>query len=121
MSSTDRSYMGATPIHTSLTVDLPSVADIVQALQDDIEPPREGSTRQNGADGKINVVALNGRSLPLLFIRTFDGVGYHSGRAIAIENVFHALEEMNGGPSGWPQVAEGMQGMLNSQWHLRVI
>ncbi|KIP12495.1 hypothetical protein PHLGIDRAFT_17608 [Phlebiopsis gigantea 11061_1 CR5-6] len=122
MSSVDQGYLGVPPIHTSLTVDLPSIATILQALQDDLEPStRDGPAPQNGSDGKFNVAALNGRSLPLLFIRTVDGVGYHSGRAIAVENVFHALEEMNGGGAGWPQMAEGMQGMLNSQWHLRVI
>lgn len=121
MSSVDRPYLGPTQIHTTVTVDLPPVDEILRTLQDDLEPSRDGPSRQNGSDGRFNVVALNGRSLPLLFIRAFDGVGYHSGRAIAAENVFHALEEMNGGPAGWPQMAEGMQGMLNSQWQLRVI
>lgn len=121
MSSVERPYMGPTPIHTTLSVTLPPMVDILQTLQDDLEPPRDGPSRQNGLEGRFNAGALNGRSLPLLFIRAVDGVGYHSGRAIAVENVFHALEEMNGGPAGWPQMAEGMQGMLNSQWHLRVI
>ncbi|EKM61228.1 uncharacterized protein PHACADRAFT_190379 [Phanerochaete carnosa HHB-10118-sp] len=117
-------YMGAGPIHTSITVDLPPVADILRALQEDLEPPaRDAPGPQNGAsaDPKVNVAALNGRSLPLLFIRAADGVGYHSGRAIAVENIFQSLE-MNGrtDDQAWLAQAQGLEAAMHS-WSLRVI
>lgn len=120
-------YVSAGPIHTSISVDLPPMADILRALQEDIEPPpHDAGAPQNGssADPKLNVAALNGRSLPLLFIRSADGVGYHSGRAIAVENIFQSLE-MNGrtDDQAWLAQAQGMQGLEAAMhsWSLRVI
>lgn len=119
-------YLAANPIHTSITVDLPPMADILRSLQEDLEPPRDGAAPQNGTstDPKLNVAALNGRSLPLLFIRAADGVGYHSGRAIAVENIFQSLE-INGrtDDQAWLAQAQGMQGLEAAMhsWSLRVI
>ncbi len=61
-------------------VEMPPLGDVLKALEEDALAPSEGS--------------VAGRSLPLLFIRSCDGVGYHSGRTITCENVF-------GTDTGW--------------------
>ena len=121
-------YLGPGPIHTSLTVDLPPMAEIIRAIQEDLaqQPSREGSAPQNGTpDPKVDVAAMVGRSLPLLFIRAYDGVGYHSGRAIALENIFQAMEQINGRPDdqSWVAAAQGIQALdgAHHSWSLRVI
>ncbi len=40
------------------------------------------------------------RGIPILFVRTADGVGYHSGREIACENVLGAMAGIAGAPAG---------------------
>jgi len=51
-----------------------------------------GAGAPPGMDGSDVAMSVAGRSLPLLFIRGADGIGYHSGRTIAVENVFHGME-----------------------------
>lgn len=119
-------YLGAGPIHTSLLVDLPPMAEIVRAVQEDMvqQPSVEGSTPQNGTpDPKVDVTSLAGRSLPLLFIRAYDGVGYHSGRAIALEHVFHDMEPIVPDDQSWVAAAQGIQALDSAMhsWTLRVI
>ncbi|KAF5356119.1 hypothetical protein D9756_004055 [Leucocoprinus leucothites] len=72
------------------------------------------------------------RTLPLLFIRAADGVGYHSGRTIACENVFQGVDlnamaaaNSNGGPPvdpTWLAAAQAAaaEGGLHG-WTLRVM
>jgi recombining binding protein (suppressor of hairless) len=43
------------------------------------------------------------RGLPLLFIRTSDGAGYHSGRSVACESVF-----ASGATGEWVQAAQAV-------------
>ncbi|KXN81134.1 Transcription factor cbf11 [Leucoagaricus sp. SymC.cos] len=76
--------------------------------------------------------AMAGRTLPLLFIRASDGVGYHSGRTIACENVFQGVDlnamaanPQNGGPPmdpNWLAAAQAAaaEGGLHG-WTLRVM
>jgi recombining binding protein (suppressor of hairless) len=77
---------------------------------------------------------LPGQALPLLFIRGSDGMGYHSGRSIACDHLFHdmTVNAMHGrsptdGRSpvegGWlaaAQAAVGADAGLQG-WSLRVI
>lgn len=133
------------PIHTIVIVEMPTLTDILKALDD------ENPAQNLAADGKAHSPGSSnedvrqpphplppsmGRSLPLLFIRSSDGIGYHSGRTIACENVFHSMElnniaaaQQNGTApgnidSGWIAAAQaaaaaaegGMHG-----WTLRVL
>lgn len=86
------------PVHTIVVVDLPPIQDIVRALEDDATlptgPPTNGERRSSPTNGEAasrpDLRTISGRNLPLLFIRSFDGVGYHSGRAIVVDNMFVA-------------------------------
>ncbi|KAH9486637.1 Transcription factor cbf11 [Psilocybe cubensis] len=95
-------YMSA-PLHTVVIVEMPPLADVIKALEDDALPtntsPPNGNKSHPPPDGVEGSVpppppmpSIAGRSLPLLFIRASDGVGYHSGRTIACENVFQAMD-----------------------------
>jgi len=129
---------------------MPPLADVINALKEDILPPvdeaedraergnsthesREGE-RDSGIAAAVVPQQLAGRSLPLLFIRALDGVGYHSGRTIACENVFENmnLNVIGRGPGGSPngidhqgwlaaaQAAAAVDGGLHG-WTLRVM
>jgi len=150
-------YMPAGPIHTIVVVEMPPLQDIIKVLEDDSSsqshPHSELSqgTRQSpdagaGAsgshesrNGNVNLSApppstpMATRTLPLLFIRAADGVGYHSGRTIACENVFQGVDlnamaaanSSNGGPSvdpSWLAAAQAAaaEGGLHG-WTLRVM
>ncbi|KAI0307908.1 hypothetical protein B0F90DRAFT_1930918 [Multifurca ochricompacta] len=140
-------YISAGPLHTIVVVEVPPLADVINALKEDVLPPvnedraESGSTSQESRDverdpGISPVIVpqqLAGRSLPLLFIRSLDGVGYHSGRTIACENVFEnmSLNVIGGGPGGSPggidqgwlaaaQAAAAVDGGLHG-WTLRVM
>lgn len=91
-----------------------------------------------GVQGPVHSGPLPPQALPLLFIRGSDGIGYHSGRSIACDHLFHdmgvnpmhahahARSPTNGrnpADGGWLGTAQttvggdaGMQG-----WSLRVI
>lgn len=124
-------YMPSGPLHTIVIVDMPPLQDVIKALEEDAIPP---SNDANGSphDGQHNgsgapPPSITGRSLPLLFIRASDGVGYHSGRTIACENVFHSLD-LGGIPGTtsnpeWlaaAQAAAAADGGLHG-WTLRVM
>ncbi|KAJ6519712.1 hypothetical protein C8R45DRAFT_952452 [Mycena sanguinolenta] len=130
---------GNGPLHAIVIVEMPSVAEVIKALEEDALPasadgapsgsrtsPPSDNTQSNGALAS----SIAGRSLPLLFIRPVDGVGYHSGRTIACENVFQSLE-MGANPphpggnvdTGWlaaAQAAASADGGLHG-WTLRVM
>ncbi|THH06813.1 hypothetical protein EW145_g3822 [Phellinidium pouzarii] len=123
------------PFHTNVTVDMPPVQDIVKTLQ------KEARRQLNAANATVEdglhsgdstpdpAINITGRSLPLLFIRGADGVGYHSGRTITCENVFQGMDLSNppAGPGGGPdpawlaaaQAATADGGMHG--WTLRVL
>ncbi|KAL6310084.1 hypothetical protein BKA93DRAFT_722358 [Sparassis latifolia] len=89
--------MGAT--HTILIVEMPPINNILKSLMEDAlsteesdgESPRSGEPTSAG-QRKVDASSIIGRSLPILFIRSFDGVGYHSGRAVQAENVFQNID-----------------------------
>lgn len=117
-------YMPSGPLHTIVIVEMPPLVDVIKALEEDALPPnQEGSgsnhhsphdgsphDSRNGSGGPPPSIA--GRSLPLLFIRASDGVGYHSGRTIACENVFQTMDL--GGMTGNPSSAPG--GSIDTGW-----
>lgn len=129
-------YITSGHTHTMLIVDLPPLAEIMKAVEDESAEEREsGSSRTRGDREDSGVVtiaapqALAGRSLPLLFIRSADGVGYHSGRTVAIENLFQEMSGLGGDASGsgvetqWlaaAQAAAAADGGLHG-WTLRVV
>ncbi|KAF9076172.1 hypothetical protein BDP27DRAFT_1284987 [Rhodocollybia butyracea] len=93
-------YIPSGPLHTIVMVEMPPIGDILKALEEDALPPNvehpdghsvDGShpTSRNGSGPPPSIA---GRSLPLLFIRSADGVGYHSGRTITCENIFQGLD-----------------------------
>ncbi|GJJ08876.1 hypothetical protein Clacol_003096 [Clathrus columnatus] len=102
------------PLHTIIIVDLPPVAQIVRSARESVGLPAHAGYMGEGMSGIPGMemgISLgggqgsNGESnsgdkhghghppppppplptLPILFIRTYDGVGYHSGRSIACE------------------------------------
>ncbi|RDB29523.1 Transcription factor cbf11 [Hypsizygus marmoreus] len=141
-------YMPAGPLHTIVVVEMPPLADVIKALDQDALPPpaadgtgsnhqsprpAEGTQPHDPRSGPGQPpLSIAGRSLPLLFIRASDGVGYHSGRTIACENVFQAIDlaQMQGGApgggnidTGWlaaAQAAAAADGGLHG-WTLRVM
>lgn len=117
-----------TPLHTIVIVDMPPIQDVMKNLEEQFSlpsNPTEGKSSEEGSTSDTTrphpSMALSGRGLPLLFIRSSDGVGYHSGRTLACENVFHNLGPIAAAPNGetnWiaAAVAEGLHG-----WTLRVL
>ncbi|KAG2154735.1 hypothetical protein DEU56DRAFT_725506 [Suillus clintonianus] len=105
-------YLTQPPLHTIVTVELPSLPEIIKALEEDVMTPsvmtsdglihRQSSQHNehgaplDGPNGNGSQShpppSIAGRNLPLLFIRASDGIGYHSGRTISCENVFQAME-----------------------------
>ncbi|KAJ7125688.1 hypothetical protein C8R43DRAFT_1135260 [Mycena crocata] len=130
------------PLHAIVIVEMPPMADVIKALEEDAVPtaPNDAPSSSRPAppsdnappNGVLPPTSVAGRSLPLLFIRPTDGVGYHSGRTIACENVFQPLEMGNiaGNPSnggnvdtGWlaaASAAAAADGGLHG-WTLRVM
>ncbi|EIW86821.1 hypothetical protein CONPUDRAFT_86757 [Coniophora puteana RWD-64-598 SS2] len=124
----------APPLHTIVMVELPPIPDVIKALQEDaLPPPGVGPSngpdisdiqvqpaangrssprgQTEGAEASENPPShptppppISGRSLPLLFIRASDGVGYHSGRTITCENMFESMDlaSMTGGAAPPP-------------------
>ncbi|KAF7965666.1 hypothetical protein HWV62_42388 [Athelia sp. TMB] len=136
-------YMPSGPLHTIVVVEMPPLADVIKALEEDANAskengpqsgqhsPHEPSGSQHPLHGEVSPPSIAGHSLPLLFIRASDGVGYHSGRTIACENVFQSMDLMGSGPNqqsasidtGWlaaAQAAAAADGGLHG-WTLRVI
>ncbi|KAF9819934.1 hypothetical protein IEO21_01795 [Rhodonia placenta] len=114
------------PLTTTVLVDLPHKSDVMKALEEDAVPPagESGDVAANRTQSKVE--RLSGRSLPLLFIRAFDGVGYHSGRAVACEYIFKAVDLLTPPPGEdereWvaEQAAQAAENNLNS-WAFRVL
>lgn len=81
------------PVHTIVIVEMPPIAEVIKALEEDALPANEAPASNEGPDNRNGIAAnIAGRSLPLLFIRASDGVGYHSGRTITCESIFAPLE-----------------------------
>lgn len=79
---------------------MPPVQDIVKALQKEarrqqrVQEVGEGAAEEAEQPG-TPPANITGRSLPLLFIRGADGVGYHSGRTLTAENMFQGIDLSN--------------------------
>ncbi|KDQ63509.1 hypothetical protein JAAARDRAFT_119629 [Jaapia argillacea MUCL 33604] len=145
-------FIPSGPLHTIVVVEMPPLPDIIKALEEDASaangdeskpsPRRDPSTpgssssqHERGTNGGApSPASIAGRSLPLLFIRAYDGVGYHSGRTVTVENMFHSMDIGNltsGAPSaptngldnGWlaaAQAAAAAEGGMHG-WTLRVL
>lgn len=134
-------------VHSMVVVEMPTIAKIIEVLQAEVKSQENNDGQRNhdeangsgAGDGNANegdgqLSAIAGRSLPLLFIRGADGIGYHSGRTIACENVFQGLDLSNPGanagsaPAGTPdaawlaaaQAAATADGGLHG-WTLRIL
>ena len=120
-----RRYVGDY-LHTVVVVDLPPIAEIVDALQDESTAGPEASSSTQKKPAPV-IPRINGRSLPLLFIRSADGVGYHSGRTMTCENVFQGVDIANHPPDvdpGWLAAAQAAAVDGNNPyngWTLRVM
>lgn len=131
------------PLHTIVIVEMPPLAEVIKALEDDAlptpnvangsKPHHPDTPHSDGSSAPPPpppMPSIAGRSLPLLFIRASDGVGYHSGRTIACENVFQAMDignQANGPPGNmdpnWlaaAQAAAAADGGMHG-WTLRVM
>ena len=114
-------YIPTGPLHTIVIVEMPPLMEVIKALEEDaLPPPAEGPGSSNRhtperSESRPSVPqhppSITGRSLPLLFIRSSDGVGYHSGRTITCESVFQSIDlgSMAGHPSAAP-------GTLDTNW-----
>ena len=120
-------YVPQGPMHTIVIVEMPPIAEVLKALEEDALPTSgEGPSNSNeNPEGPRTAppIPITGRSLPLLFIRASDGVGYHSGRTIACESVFSGLD-LNG-PSNTPGANIDTNWLTaaasDSAWTLRVL
>ncbi|KAG6881273.1 hypothetical protein C0992_001467, partial [Termitomyces sp. T32_za158] len=93
------------PLHTIVIVELPTIEAVVKALEQDALPSHQEtgtsdqpSPRTDGSAPEVRngpPISIAGRSLPLLFIRASDGVGYHSGRTITCDPVYSPLDLQN--------------------------
>lgn len=151
-----------TPLHTLVTVEMPPLAEVLKALQEEVVSPNalsvdgtavgthttpsggdsaaagdqvDGTTGGAPTTNSSPHPSIAGQSLPILFIRASDGVGYHSGRTIACENVFQSMDlsgmapgvlTPGGAPTADPawlaaaQAAASADGGLHG-WTLRVL
>ncbi|KAF9569870.1 hypothetical protein CPC08DRAFT_677768 [Agrocybe pediades] len=132
-----KNYAHAQPLHAVAVVEMPPLTEVIKALEDDALPTPHAAANGNkaannndDAEGSsapppVPIPSIAGRSLPLLFIRPTDGVGYHSGRTIACENVFQTMEL--GGIAGhqdpnWLAAAQAAAAADGSHgWTLRVM
>jgi recombining binding protein (suppressor of hairless) len=123
--------------HCVVIVCLPDLQDIIKAVNEDLPKATLSETNvedvplsngDNGFGEPPEQLALPppvvGQSLPLLFIRPCDGVGYHSGRSIAVENLFAQIHLHNGGPpvdAAWLRAAQEAMGGEMGSWTVRVL
>ncbi|TFK30759.1 transcription factor [Coprinopsis marcescibilis] len=130
-------YMPSGPLHTIVIVEMPPIADVIKALEDDALPSANdvSGSKPQGEEGQDPAApqppplppSIAGRSLPLLFIRSHDGVGYHSGRTIACDPIYHSLDlaTMPNGPNGvdpnWLAAAQAAAEGNIPGWTLRVM
>ena len=118
-------------LHMMIVVELPPIADILKALREDALPPNADGDKSQDGHGRGNLMRdIAGRSLPLLFIRSLDGVGYHSGRVIAADNVLHQMDlsdpvRANGEGGEWLAAAQAAARLSEDSnlhgWNLKVL
>lgn len=127
LNATPRTTLVHGPLHTVVIVELPPKGEVLKALEEDALPSNEEATDPTTGRPRSKADRLSGRSLPLLFIRAFDGIGYHSGRAIACEYAFKGMElpavpAGGDGRDAWvaEQAVQAAENSANS-WSYRVI
>jgi len=136
-------YVQSAPLHTVIVVEMPPLVDVIKALEEDALPANtdvtgndqqplstndsapDGQQPPHSSDAGVPPPSIAGRSLPLLFIRASDGIGYHSGRTIACENVFQTMELTLPGspanPDGWLAATQTAGTNELHGWTLRVM
>ncbi|KZT05872.1 uncharacterized protein LAESUDRAFT_759772 [Laetiporus sulphureus 93-53] len=110
----------AGPLHAIVVVEMPSKGEMLKALEEDALPTNEEAADAAAGKQRSKPERISGRSLPLLFIRAYDGVGYHSGRAIACEYLFKDMDigvssTTNGEKRDW--AAETAQHLSENSLH----
>jgi recombining binding protein suppressor of hairless len=125
---TERRYVGEY-LHTVVVVELPSMSEIVDSLQD--EQIEQSSQSHSPTQKPSRRPPVTSRTLPLLFIRSSDGVGYHSGRTVTCEHAFQGVDLTSIGTRppnvdpGWLAAAQaaaaGVNGGNLHGWTLRVM
>ncbi|EPQ60609.1 hypothetical protein GLOTRDRAFT_52937 [Gloeophyllum trabeum ATCC 11539] len=132
-------FIPSGPVHTIVVVEMPPIPEIIKALEEDAAPPKSDDNQRAGdsSSGPSNdrpvgplSAQISGRSLPLLFIRSYDGVGYHSGRTVTVENIFQSIDigGLTNGSNGsgaqmdsnWLAAAQAVEGSTHG-WALRVL
>ncbi|KAH9837042.1 uncharacterized protein C8Q71DRAFT_706652 [Rhodofomes roseus] len=112
------------PLHTLVLVELPPKGDVLKALEEDAVPTSGENESGAPTKSRSRVEIISGRSLPLLFIRAYDGVGYHSGRAVACEYLFKNMniDAVSGEKRSWisEHAAHAVEQSLNN-WAWRII
>jgi recombining binding protein (suppressor of hairless) len=102
----------------------PGISPVSTSAQQSLPPPPPPSHPTSATEAAVQgppPTALAGRSLPLLFVRSADGIGYHSGRTIALDNVFAHMEH-SGALEAWQSVAQqAVGGGHFTGWSLRVM
>ena len=122
----DQEENGSPPTESNTAAAIASALAAAANSSQNGTPPEGGFDGQtaNGGGQDANGQAsqqpppalIAGQCLPILFIRSYDGTGYHSGRSIACENIFSTmglpnLMGANGLPPGSvPGAAPGWNG-----------
>jgi recombining binding protein (suppressor of hairless) len=116
--------------HTIVVVDLPALAEIVGVVQGTgvgsgkgKGKEREGYAATTQAATMDGVPPVNVGLLPILLVRASDGVGYHSGRSVACENIFAGVVGAGGGGEAWMEAANAVNGVEGgiAGWSLRIV
>ncbi|CCL98297.1 uncharacterized protein FIBRA_00291 [Fibroporia radiculosa] len=115
------------PLHTVVIVEMPPKDEVLKAMEESALPTGEETRSSPGGRTLPREQRIQGRPLPLLFIRAYDGIGYHSGRLIACEYLFKDMDlsagaSGNGGNRDWiaEQAARAAENSLNN-WTYKVI
>lgn len=119
-------------LHTIVIVEMPSLTEILKAIDEEVaaaaapeisqgtsDKPDSG---ENGALAPAHIASFPDRSLPLLFVRASDGIGYHAGRSIACDLFPAQAVDMpiQGLDTNWQsQLPDPSIG--GGQWALRII
>lgn len=117
-----RHYNGA-PSHTIVIVEMPSVAEIIASIRETVPPVRTEGDGDKGEERRdpAALAPLLARGLPIFFIRPTDGTGYHAGRSVACENIFHSLNIGGEGAANQAWLAAAQQDGTAHGWTLRVV
>ncbi|KAH8835267.1 hypothetical protein DL96DRAFT_1454802 [Flagelloscypha sp. PMI_526] len=114
-------------MHTIVIVEMPSLKDITDAIDQDVaaaEAEARADQTASMEEDSETIPPFTDRSLPLLFVRRSDGLGYHSGRSIACDAV---PPQPDGSPAVPPILDSNWQTLLpdplipGGQWAMRIM